>query len=345
MPRRSLATLFGVDQTTDVKHHFETSWILPPAVLAGLRGLISLYIFASIFIFWCWYGTHDDPASIGHSFSYFTWLTYWGTGFYMLFAAIHTAYYVRTGHSVLLDRWPRVFRVLHSLLYVTVTTFPILVTVVFWAILFARPWYKEPFTRWQNVRIFFEFASILPFQHIPRHMNRAHITIQPHPNPATLLYSADVETKSKKKDRIQGTLANPHLQISQHVLNSVYALLEIILPATAPHPFIAIPFLLLILLLYLCVAYITHETEGWYPYSFLDVGNHGQKSNLVTGYCFGVLAAVLVFFVVSWALIHLRRRLTRGGIKRARRDPLCAHEAFSDACFGESSNERKVVPV
>ncbi|CDM31735.1 hypothetical protein DTO013E5_2003 [Penicillium roqueforti] len=283
MPRRSLATLFGVDRTTDVKHHFETSWILPPAVLAGLRGLISLYIFASIFIFWGWYGTHDDPASIGHSFSYFTWLTYWGTGFYMLFAAIHTAYYVRTGHSVLLDRWPRVFRVLHSLLYVTVTTFPILVTVVFWAILFSPPWYKEPFTRWQN--------------------------------------------------------------ISQHVLNSVYALLEIILPATAPHPFIAIPFLLLILLLYLCVAYITHETEGWYPYSFLDVGDHGQKSNLVTGYCFGVLAAVLVFFVISWALIHLRRRLTRGGIKRATRDPLCAHEAFSDACFGESSNERKVVPV
>jgi hypothetical protein len=62
------------------------------------------------------------------------------------------------------------------------------------------------------------------------------------------------------------------------------------------------------LLLYLCVAYITHATEGWYPYSFLDVGDHGQKSILVMGYCFGILAAVLVLFLVSWALINLRRR-------------------------------------
>ncbi|KAJ6133582.1 hypothetical protein N7471_008797 [Penicillium samsonianum] len=259
MPQPLLTTLFGVGPTTDDKHHFETSWILPPAILAGLRGLISLY---------------------------FTWLTYWGIGFYMLFAAIHTAFYARTGHSVLLNRWPRAFRVLHSLLYVTVTTYPFLVTVVFWVLLFTPPWYKKSYTGWQN--------------------------------------------------------------ISQHCLNSLYALLETILPATAPHPFIAIPFLILILLLYLCVAYITHETEGWYPYSFLDVGDHGQKSKLVTGYCFCILAAVLVFFLGSWALIHLRRRLTYGKIKRARRDPLCAHDAFGgvvEACVGEQSNEMKVVPV
>lgn len=157
MHRLSLTTLFGVDPTTDDKHHFETSWILPPAILAGLRGLISLYIFTSIFVFWGWFGTHNDHASIGHSFSYFTWLTYWGIGFYMLFATIHTAFYARTGHSVLLDRWPRAFRVLHSLLYVTITTYPFLVTVVFWVILFTPPWYKKTFTGWQNVCIRFRF--------------------------------------------------------------------------------------------------------------------------------------------------------------------------------------------
>jgi hypothetical protein len=147
-------TLFGVNQATDDKHHFETSWVLPPDVLAGLRGLIALYIFTSIFIFWGWYGTHHDLVSIGRSFSYFTWLTYWSIGFYMLFAAIHTAYYARTGRSALFDRWPRIFRVLHSLLYVTITTYPFLVTVVFWAVTFTPPWYKETFNAWQNVSIF-----------------------------------------------------------------------------------------------------------------------------------------------------------------------------------------------
>ena len=170
MPRLSLTTLFGVDPTTDENHHFETSWALPPAILAGLRGLISLYIFTSIFIFWGWCGAHDDHSSIGHSFGYFTWLTYWGIGFYMLFATIHTACYARTGFALLLDRWPRALRVLHSLLYVTVTTYPFLVTVVYWALLFAPPWYNKIFTGWQNVRIIFSF---LHFRYIPRQRNRA----------------------------------------------------------------------------------------------------------------------------------------------------------------------------
>lgn len=112
------------------------------------------------------------------------------------------------------------------------------------------------------------------------------------------------------------------MQISQHALNSFYALLEIILPTTSPHPWIAIPFLVLGLLLYLCVAYITYHNEGFYPYSFLDVGDHGQKSGLVAGYCFGILAAILVIFILSWSLIWVRCWLTRGRVRRARRDLL-----------------------
>ncbi|KAJ5519960.1 hypothetical protein N7463_000413 [Penicillium fimorum] len=228
--------------------------LISPAHISSFLLFCLFRFFTSIF--WGWYGTHDSHTSIDRSFSYFTWLSYWGVGFYMLFAAIHTVCYARTGRSVLFDRWPRAFRVLHSLLYVTITMYPFLVTVVFWAVVFTPPWYKKTFTGWQN--------------------------------------------------------------ISQHGLNSVYALMEIIIPVTAPHPFIAIPFLLVILLLYLCVAYITHETEGWYPYFFLDAGSHGQKSKLVVGYYFGILAAVLVFFVISWALIQLRCRMTHGTTKRAR---------------------------
>ncbi|CAI7616008.1 unnamed protein product [Penicillium glandicola] len=278
-----LTTLFRVEPINDDKHYFETSWILPPAILAGLRGLISLYIFTTIFVFWGWYGTHDESAMIGQSFSYFTWLTYWGIGFYMLFAAIHTACYARTGRSVLFDRWPRAFRLLHSLLFVTITTYPLLVTVVFWALIFVPPWYTVTFTGFQN--------------------------------------------------------------LSQHGLNSLYALLEITLATTTPHPFIALPFLVLMLLFYLCVAYITHASQGWYPYTFLDVGSHGQNSKVVTGYCFGIFAMVLVFFFVSWGLIHLRRRFTHGKIKRARRDPLCAHVAGGVVGDVEQSDETKNVPV
>ncbi|KAJ5683520.1 hypothetical protein N7462_006685 [Penicillium macrosclerotiorum] len=283
MRRIPCATLFGADPRDDALHRFETSWLLPPAVLAGLRGLIALYIFTTIIVIWAWYGTHDDRIAIGQSFSYFTWLTYWGLGFYHLVAAIHTAYYARTGRS-LLDRWPRAFRVLHGLLYASITTFPFLVTIVFWAILFKPPFYKETFPGWSN--------------------------------------------------------------ISQHGLNSLYALLEIILPATAPHPWLAIPVLILILLLYLCVAYITFHTEHFYTYSFLNPGDHGQKSGLVAGYCFGILAAILVIFIISWALIRLRVFLTHDKIKRRARDqsygPPAAHQR---AEFQDSVRETKEIPV
>ncbi|KAJ6105525.1 hypothetical protein N7512_009042 [Penicillium capsulatum] len=252
-------TLFGVEPHRDSLHHYETSWLLHPTILAALRALISLYIFTSIVVIWAWNGTHGNRSAIGQSFSYFTWLTYWGLGFYFLVSAVHTWVYARTGRSML-DRWPRVCRVLHALLYTTITTYPFLVTIVFWAILFSPPFYSDVFRGWSN--------------------------------------------------------------ISQHGINSFYALLEIVFPATPPHPFLALPVLIFLLLLYLCVAYITVHTQGFYTYSFLDPGDHGQKSGLVTGYCFGILAGICVLFLVSWGLIWLRRWATGGRVKRSSLDPL-----------------------
>ncbi|KAI9931528.1 hypothetical protein ASPWEDRAFT_169628 [Aspergillus wentii DTO 134E9] len=250
-----ISSLFNSPPSRDSLHLYETSWLLPPLVLAILRALISLYIFTTIFFIWGWDGTHGDRDQIGQSFSYFTWLTYWGLGFYFCFAAIHTACYALTGRSVLFDRWPRFLRVLHVLFYTTITTFPFLVTIVFWAILFKPPWYSVTFTGWSN--------------------------------------------------------------ISQHALNSLYALLEIILPTTSPHPLITLPCLIFLLLLYVSLAYLTYHTEGFYTYSFLDPGPHGKDSGLVAGYCFGILAAILVIFGISWALIWLRGRVTAGKVKRS----------------------------
>ena len=163
MRRPSRATLIGADPKDDHLHQFETSWLLTPIVLACLRGLIALYIFTTIIVIWIWYGTHDDRVAIGESFSYFTWLTYWGLGFYFLVSTIHTVFYARTGRSVLFDRWPRACRVLHGLLYASITTYPFLVTIVFWGILFKPPFYKVTFPGWSNVGLALSTPSLSHF--------------------------------------------------------------------------------------------------------------------------------------------------------------------------------------
>jgi hypothetical protein len=109
-------------------------------------------------------------------------------------------------------------------------------------------------------------------------------------------------------------------------LIGLYALLELVLTTAPPHPLLNLAFLILILGLYLSLAYLTYRTEGFYTYSFLDPGLNGVHSGKTAGYIFGVLAAIIVIFAVTQFLIWLRRRLTGGKIKRARRDPGLAYE-------------------
>lgn len=52
--------------------------------------------------------------------------------------------------------------------------------------------------------------------------------------------------------------------ISEHALNSAFALFEILLTNVAPMPWIHIPFLIVLLAGYLGVAYITFATQGFY---------------------------------------------------------------------------------
>ncbi|KAI9753697.1 MAG: hypothetical protein M1815_006030 [Lichina confinis] len=96
--------------------------------------------------------------------------------------------------------------------------------------------------------------------------------------------------------------------ISQHVLNAVFAFLEIILPRTAPPPWLHVLPLLILLVLYVALSYVTFATQGFFPYDFLDprVGGRGR----VTIFAFGILAAVLVIFLFARTLIWLRMRLT-----------------------------------
>lgn len=277
MRRTPLSTLLGVPPTGfDPNHTFTTSWLLPPLVLSLLRLLIFTYCAATVLTSWIYDGVHARAFLIGQDFSYFTSLTFWGILFYMLVAGVHTLVYARRGRSWL-DTWPRWLQALHSFYYTTVVTFPILVTIVYWAVLYDGPWFPVIFDGWSNVR----FVSI----------TESYISM-----PECLTCNS--------------------IQISRHALNTLFCLVEIVLPATNPPPMLHVVGLIFILLLYLGLAYLTHATQGFYVYDFLDPATGSGK---VTGYCFGIFAGILVIFFVVWGLIWTRRRFTRLG-KRSRRD-------------------------
>jgi len=238
---------FG-DDVWDPSHRFETSWLLSPWVLFFVRAIFSFYAFVVLFFNIIWecvapgYGGH---TSAEQSFSYFTILTYWGLAFYFFFAALHTFTYARTG-SPLLNRFPRPLQALHSLLYTTVITYPFLVTIVYWAILYTGPWWTQRYYAWSN--------------------------------------------------------------ISQHAMNSLFALFELFLTRTSSPPFVHLLWLIVILALYLGLAYLTHSTEGIYVYSFLDPSN-GHTGRTI-GYIFGIAAAIIVIFLISKFLVWGRKRVT-----------------------------------
>jgi hypothetical protein len=147
----------------DPEHTFVTSWLLPPYWLASLRALISLYSFVTIFTIWGYNGSHSNAIAIGRGFSYFTNLTYWGIAFYFLVSAVHTFTYARNGIAYL-DKISMSFQALHALFYTTILTFPFLVTLVFWIVLYNPPWFPVEFKAWSNVR--------LPWNRLARMRNR-----------------------------------------------------------------------------------------------------------------------------------------------------------------------------
>lgn len=128
-------------------------------------------------------------------------------------------------------------------------TFPFLVTIVYWAVLYEGPWYATTYQAWKEV--------------------------------------------------------------SQHAINSFFALFELLVPRTAPPPWVHILWVVVILALYLALAYVTHATKGFYPYSFLDPGPAGPGgSGWVAAYIVIILVATIVIFVVVKTIIWARVWLT-----------------------------------
>lgn len=161
--------------------------------------------------------------------------------FYNLTAAVHTITYARTGQP-LLERLPRPLQALHALYYTTVTTYPFIVTAVYWGLIYPGTWFPLAFDAWSNT--------------------------------------------------------------SQHALNSVFALFEIVFPRTPAPPWIHAWWVVFILALYLSLAFVTYYTKGFYPYDFLDIQTQGSARVAVVIICIAV-GAVVVFSVVK-GIIHLR---------------------------------------
>jgi len=146
----SFYALMGIDPSGfDPEHRFVTSWLLPPLWLGIYRLMFALFGWANLISSWIWDGIHD-PDQIGPQFSYFTNLTWWGVTCYMTIAAVHTFVYMKRGYTWL-DTWHRPLQALHSLFYSTIVVFPIIVTIVYWGILYEGPWFSVTEDAFRNV--------------------------------------------------------------------------------------------------------------------------------------------------------------------------------------------------
>ncbi|KAG6888357.1 hypothetical protein C0995_009050 [Termitomyces sp. Mi166 len=132
-----------------------TSPLVSPLVLAQARLVLASYtLFTLVFtLVWSAVRDHDAPGF----FSYFTHLTYIGLCAYFFAAGVQTFAFSRSSDtsssSYPLQKWPRPLQALHVLLQVTITTFPIVVTVVFWALLASPEIFEDAETAWSNISV------------------------------------------------------------------------------------------------------------------------------------------------------------------------------------------------
>jgi len=90
-----------------------------------------------------------------------------------------------------------------------------------------------------------------------------------------------------------------------HLLNSVFALFEILLTNTPASAWILLPPGLLLLIGYVGVVYVTFATQGFYAYSFMNPNGHPGKLALYIG---GIGVAECIIFAAVHGLVLLRQR-------------------------------------
>lgn len=98
--------------------------------------------------------------------------------------------------------------------------------------------------------------------------------------------------------------------VAQHALNAAFALFEIVVPRTAASQMRPVHMLWLIVLLalYLGLAYLTYERRGFYVYPFLDPDANGP--GILVAYIFGIAVGTLLVFGIVKGLVWVRQWLT-----------------------------------
>lgn len=143
---------------------------------------------------------------------------------------------------------------------------------------------------------------VAPLQHWPRILQLLHslfyTTIIIYPFLVTVIYWVILSSA-----QTFSTTFTTWSNISEHAMNTLFALFELLIPRTQPPPWIHLLFVLIMLALYLGVAYITHVVEGFWVYDFLDPTNGEGK---LCGYVFGILVAIIVWFCVVYGVLWLK---------------------------------------
>ncbi|KAH8823518.1 hypothetical protein DL96DRAFT_1469425 [Flagelloscypha sp. PMI_526] len=267
---------FGVSDPFDSAHTLVSSpWsALNRYGLAILRLVIATYTLVVLCFTLAWDSikTHTGDSF----FSYFTHLTYIGICAYFFAAGVQTFCFARSGgKNYPLQKWNRVFQLFHVLLLSSVVTLPIVVTVVYWALLATPKTFSTTYNAWSA--------------------------------------------------------------LSVHALNTVFALIEICGSNIPLLPWLTLIPNILILLLYVAVAYISHETLGFYVYSFLDPGKGKGK---VAAYLIGIAVGESIIFCLVQGLIVLRQRLS--GQRRQQSGEGSVQTTIAASMSAESWEEVKV---
>ncbi|KAH8822948.1 hypothetical protein DL96DRAFT_1470179 [Flagelloscypha sp. PMI_526] len=103
-------------------------------------------------------------------------------------------------------------------------------------------------------------------------------------------------------------LGTPYLawsNVSQHILNTVYALFEIFMTNIPPLPWLHLVVCVVLLACYLGVAYVTYATQGFYTYEFLDP----SEGPILAAYIVGIAVGEVIVFVIVRYVIALREKL------------------------------------
>jgi len=242
----SLYSRLGVTPDFDSNHNLVTSPFFSTTILAILRIILAFYSVFSLLFSLLWISIKEGTGS--QFFVFFTNLSYTGIAAYFCFAAYHTSIYAfaRNQKSYPLQSWPKLLQFLHLALLATVTTFPIVVTLVFWGLLASTQSFDQPFDLWGDV--------------------------------------------------------------SFHTLNAVFALFEIILTNIPALPWLLVLPTEAVLAAYLGIAYITRQTQGFYPYPFLDPSEQGP---FLAVYIVGMGVIQFIFFTIVRFTAVLRSKLRR----------------------------------